>query len=351
MKFILSEIECLMTEKVSLEGKFNESNPSDSPAILIIAFNRPTALKSLLHVLPSNRRIYVHVDGQRNEQDHGPSECLLVVKEFIESSPQTKVQILAQQRNLGCKNSCTQAITWAFKNEEKLIILEDDVVLNSYALQYFDWALERFNSSPEIFQINGYTPTNTFFNRKKLRVYKSLFVQAWGWATWRNRWSTFDVNLSNLAKTREIPAEFHSQFKFPRPFLDFWNERLRRVLEGFDTWDFQWQLYIWQEGGFVIAPDRSLTENIGFDEVATHTRRPPHFISKRRLNSISAIRPFPNFRSDMNIDINYSLIFPNFLEYKVVFKTYRSKSVLVIINFLKRSVGNIVLFRCRNSKI
>lgn len=339
-----------MFENVSVEGKFNKSIQSDFAAILIIAFNRPSTLKDLLSAVPSNRRIYVHVDGQRNEDDHGPSECRRVVKEFMESSPQTKIYILAQQRNLGCKNSCTQAISWAFKNEERLIILEDDVVLNPYALQYFDWALERFNSSSEIFQINGFSPLNTFFNRKKLRVYKSLFAQGWGWATWKNRWDTFDVNLPNLAKTREIPAEIHSQFKFPEQFLELWNERLRRVLGGFDTWDFQWQLHIWQEGGFVIAPNRSLTENIGFDEVATHTRRPPNFISKRRLKSISTVRPVSNFKSNMNFTADYSLICPNCLEYKVVFKIYRSKSLFVILQFLKENIKNIVFLRSRNSK-
>ena len=341
MKFLLSENDFLMIEKVSLEGKFNKSNQSDSSAILIIAFNRPSKLKSLLSVVPSDRRIYVHVDGQRNEHDHGPSECRRVVKEFIESSPQTKVQILAQQRNLGCKHSCTQAITWAFKNEEKLIILEDDIVLNPCALQYFDWALERFNSNREIFQINGFSPLNTFFNWKKLRVYKSLFAQGWGWATWRNRWDTFDVNLPNLAKTREIPAEFHSQFKFPRPFLELWNERLRRALGGFDTWDFQWQLHVWQEGGFVIAPNRSLTENIGFDEVATHTRRPPNFISKRRIERSPRNRQLLPVDVEINFSKTEKLLFPTYHEVKIVIKLLRLKSLPFIFELAKKRIVNI----------
>ena len=330
-----------MFENVSVEGKFNKSIQSDFAAILIIAFNRPSTLKDLLSAVPSNRRIYVHVDGQRNEDDHGPSECRRVVKEFMESSPQTKIHILAQQRNLGCKNSCTQAISWAFKNEERLIILEDDVVLNPYALQYFDWALERFNSSSEIFQINGFSPLNTFFNRKKLRVYKSLFAQGWGWATWKNRWDTFDVNLPNLAKTREIPAEIHSQFKFPRPFLELWNERLRRVLGGFDTWDFQWQLHVWQEGGFVIAPNRSLTENIGFDEVATHTRRPPNFISKRRIERSPRNRQLLPVDVEINFSKTEKLLFPTYHEVKIVIKLLRLKSLPFIFELAKKRIVNI----------
>jgi hypothetical protein len=221
-----------------------------------------------------------------------------------------------------------------------IIILEDDDILNPCALQYFDWALESFSSSREIFQINGFSPLNTFFNRKKLRVYESLFAQCWGWATWKSRWDTFDVNLPNLAKTREIPAEFHSQFKFPRPFLELWNERLRRVLGGFDTWDFQWQLHIWQEGGFVIAPNRSLTENIGFDEVATHTRRPLQFISKSRIERITTKQKLLPVDGEIDVRKTDTFLFPTYHEFKIVIKLLRLKSLSFILQLAKKKIVN-----------
>jgi hypothetical protein len=52
----------------------------------------------------------------------------------------------------------------------------------------------------------------------------------------------------------------------------YWSLKLDKVYRGLvDTWDYQWSLACWMQGGLCVIPAKNLVQNIGFDAAATHT--------------------------------------------------------------------------------
>jgi hypothetical protein len=240
--------------------------------ILVIGFLRSDALRILLESLPiSQKRVYISIDGPRNYRDKAPVEAsIAVAKEFQSIRIGTQVEIRTNLRNLGCKYGIFSAIDWAFENEQSLIILEDDIVITKEFLEFVDWGLKEYQNSKDIWQINGWSPLRVEDGIRN--PYLSIFAYGWGWATWKDRWSQIDLELKkyNSADVRKLPGLKH--VRLSSSFNKWWSDKLNRCKEGLDTWDYQWNFSMWIHGGASLSPNLSLTGNVGFDELATHTK-------------------------------------------------------------------------------
>jgi len=243
-------------------------------AILLIFFNRPDlASFSLNKLAESKRNVYIAIDGPRNSSDEPyVQECIALAESFAERySRLNAVKLLIRESNLGCKVAVRSAIDWAFETEEKLIILEDDISFTDEFLETMDSWLEKFDSSKEIFHLNGYNPLP-----KKMEVnfsYLCRYAHVWGWATWRDRWSFYDRELETWdgGDLRLLPGLLGQDLS--DEFCEYWNKQLLACIEGLDTWDIQWLYSQWRYGGFSLTPGSRLTGNNGFDERATHTKQ------------------------------------------------------------------------------
>ena len=72
------------------------------------------------------------------------------------------------------------------------------------------------------------------------------------------------------------------------------------ILKNIDTWDYQWFYTIWKNRGYTIQPTINLIKNIGFDELATHTKSSNH-----TLNSmVASKKDFNKIRHPKTIEIN-----------------------------------------------
>jgi hypothetical protein len=243
-------------------------------AILLIFFNRPDLAKiSLERLEGSNRDIYISIDGPRNESDQPlVNECVALGETFAqEYSGVGAVKLLVHKSNLGCKEAVRGAIDWAFELEERLIILEDDILFQDEFLETMDNWLEEFDDSKEIFHLNGYNPLPKNFEVDF--SYLSRYTHVWGWATWRDRWGFYDRDLQTWKgdDLRLLPGLIGQDLS--DDFCDYWNRQLQACSEGLDTWDIQWLYSQWRYGGFSLTPGSRLTGNLGFDSRATHTKK------------------------------------------------------------------------------
>ncbi len=243
-------------------------------AILLIFFNRPDLANfSLNKLAESKRNIYIAIDGPRNSSDKPyVQECTALAEAFAERySRLNAVKLLIRESNLGCKIAVRSAIDWAFETEERLIILEDDISFSEEFLETMDNWLEEFDTSKEVFHLNGYNPLP-----KTMEVsfsYLCRYAHVWGWATWRDRWSYYDGELETWdgSDLRLLPGLLGQDLS--DDFCEYWNRQLLACTEGLDTWDIQWLYSQWRYGGFSLTPGSRLTGNIGFDERATHTKQ------------------------------------------------------------------------------
>jgi len=255
-------------------------------AILLIFFNRPDlASISLDKLVASKRNIYISIDGPRNSSDEPyVQECIALAEAFAERySKLNAVKLLIRESNLGCKIAVRSAINWAFETEEKLIILEDDISFEDEFLETMDNWLEKFDTSKEVFHLNGYNPLPK--NMEVSFSYLSRYAHVWGWATWRDRWSFYDGELETWdgSDLRLLPGLLGQDLS--DDFCEYWNRQLLACTEGLDTWDIQWLYSQWRYGGFSLTPGSRLTGNIGFDERATHTKQSGGRGRERQPNS------------------------------------------------------------------
>lgn len=238
-----------------------------SPAVLVLAFNRPEATSQLMKKikLANLRRVYVAVDGPRvgvRRDVQVINEVQSIVMSF---SSEFDLHTKFRKRNHGCKIAVVDAISWFFRNEPYGIILEDDCMPHLEFFRFCEQNLIAFRSSPSIWAVSGFVPISIRLPKKP--VFHSSYFGVWGWATWADRWEKYDLNLIQTSADRRVTnSKMFGVQKF------FWSEKFYdpNILKH-DSWAYQFSFLIQQNNGIVIKPTVNLIKNVGIGHGATHT--------------------------------------------------------------------------------
>lgn len=240
--------------------------------VLFLVYNRLSHTKKVFETIKISKppRLYVASDGPKNiEEDKKRVED---VRNFITNNIdwQCEVKTLFRENNLGCKYACSEAIDWFFANEEKGIILEDDTLPNLSFFKYCEDLLEKYKYDMRVWHIAG---NNFHFGWKRDNDYSyyfgGIYGSIWGWATWRNRWKHYDVNMKNYKEAvskKYLENCYDGSNAVKEKLKDF-----ELIKKGFDTWDIQWTYARWMNNGLTIIPNINLVSNIGFGKESTHT--------------------------------------------------------------------------------
>jgi len=262
-------------------AKFTPPKPLEI-AVLFLVFNRLDTTKQVFEAIREAQppRLYIAADGAR-ETKEGEKEKIEAVREYILNHIDWKCEVktLFREQNYGCKMAVSGAIDWFFENEEMGIILEDDCLPSQSFFWYCEELLEKYKHDMRIWHIAG---NNFHFGWKRDKDYSyyfgGIYGSIWGWASWKNRWKNYDVNMKNydevIAKNYLENCYDGSQAVKNR-IKDF-----SSIKNGLDTWDFQWVYTRWINNGLTIIPIKNLVKNLGFGEDATHT----HSINDKRAN-------------------------------------------------------------------
>ena len=264
--------------------------------ILLITYNRPDhvlkALDRLKNIKPS--LLYVFCDGSKNKEDPLVQEVQEIVKscEWIH-----KKNIL--KNNLGCKEGVKAAIDWVFLEEDRAIILEDDIEVHESFFFYAEELLERYSNEDRVGMITGVNLLG-YASFPEYSYFFSKHAAIWGWATWKRSWSYFhktEEYLRHIQKQKR-PSKFLSRFQAKDKITYAYKSMLGEI----DTWDFIWNASFELYGRLCIFPHKNLVVNHGFGEAATHTKLKTK-LSQLQLNKI--VRPLqhpPLLCSDFTYD-------------------------------------------------
>ena len=101
-----------------------------------------------------------------------------------------------RENNQGIFNNQVPAIEENLKKNDKIIVLEDDMVCSKGFLQYMNEALDFYNNEEMVGCIHGWNyPLDT---RKAINdTFFLLGADCWGWATWRRAWRYFEHDGEN----------------------------------------------------------------------------------------------------------------------------------------------------------
>ena len=247
---------------------------SNEVPILVMAFSRPGHLQILLDRLRDvePQSVYFAVDGARAEklhEDERVAQCRQMIED-IDWIPRKFT--LFQDANLGCGRGVTTAITWFFDNEEAGIVLEDDIVPEPSFFPYCAELLDRYRDDQRVFAISGcnFVPLEHQSN-PDLPYRFSQIPHIWGWATWRDRWSHHRLDISGWQ--RQLPPwQLWQRTGRSISGATYWASTFELLARGeVDTWDGQLVLAAMTKGQLTATSNVNLVQNIGFDDLATHT--------------------------------------------------------------------------------
>jgi glycosyltransferase involved in cell wall biosynthesis len=167
--------------------------------ILITAFNRPKSLEKLLKSILSQEHgdIYVHCDGPRNATDNLVFETQDVIKFW--ASKNLFKGVFFQNDNLGLMDSIHFAADWFFQKNEYGLILEDDLIIHSPALEEAErlWKIMADSDRVTVFSLGNPLPQKLTSKIPESYWYSDFFV-SYAWCTDRTTWNNSIRSLEYL---------------------------------------------------------------------------------------------------------------------------------------------------------
>ena len=242
--------------------------------VIFCTFNRLECTKKTFERIREVKpmRLYLLSDGPR-ENVSGEEEKVNAVRKYLEDNIDWECQVYKNfaPKNMGCGKRMSSGISWAFEQEEKLIILEDDCLPHITFFRYCNELLERYKENEDIMLIGGSNSLGIL--EEKDSFIFTPFVENWGWATWKRTWQQYDYDISDWGE-RKIP--FSMKTSMDDKAIKFYSNLFDKVYtHKIDTWDYQLQYLVFQKGGLTIVPRKCLVKNIGFGLDATHTKTAP----------------------------------------------------------------------------
>jgi GT2 family glycosyltransferase len=236
-------------------------------AVLFLIFNRPETTKKVFEAIRRAKppQLYVASDGSRLDKD-GEAQTVEETRRMVLDSINwdCEVKTLFRDKNLGCGKAVSEAITWFFKQEEDGIILEDDCLPNHSFFKYCEVLLDYYKDNKKIMHISGDQFVPNLENRAS--YYFAKIQHCWGWASWADRWLSYNFNLQEIAE-KDV-----KNFSENKNVQKYWLEILNKMKGNeVDTWDYQWVFAIVLKNGLCINPSKNLISNIGFGSDSTHT--------------------------------------------------------------------------------
>ncbi len=292
--------------------------------VLLVVFNRPFTTQKVFEKIREAgiKKLYISADAPRKENKEDELNCEMVKNIIMKVDWGCNVKYRFSKTNQGCGWGVYNAIDWAFKYEDRLIILEDDCIPALPFFSYCDELLEKYFNDTRIWIISGNqyneeavtSPHSYFFSR---------YGQSQGWATWKRCWKEMDMSLSKypvflqqgLLKSAYIDEKEASFFK--RKFDRIYNDDSLKS----NIWDFQFNFVIRTNGGLSIVPRKNLVSNIGY--IGTHSNTKCHF-HDRPVDESFKIISHPDFiLPDLDYDRYHFKYFVN-ISKKGVFRNIKS---------------------------
>ena len=289
--------------------------------LVIFAFNRPNYLKKCLSSLKLNKlssktKTYFFIDYPKNKIDF--KNYNKVIKIIKETNIFNQKIIIQRKYNYGLKKNILSGIDYVLKKNDTVIVLEDDLYLSKYFLDYMNKYLHFFKDTKKIASIHGYCYP---INKKNLNNFFLLRgADCWGWATWRRAWRYYNDDNLSLAKKIKKNNEINL-FNFNNSF-NYYDMLINRSSS---TWAVNWYASAFTKKMLTLYPKTPYIKNIGNSGLGTHSNK----IDKRFDVSLS--RNFKFEKLAIKEDIIARRKFEKFFKYNFKKKYFFFK---IIKNFI-----------------
>jgi len=246
------------------------ASPAPAP-IAFFAYRRPAHARRALESLAANplaaqSDLYVFSDGPRGGDARERADVEAVRALLRERAWCGRVTIREAPSNLGLAASITRGVGEVLDRHDRVIVLEDDLVVSPGFLDYMNDALAAYAGEPRAMHVAGYSPPvpealpATYFYRN---------TTCWGWGTWSRAWRHYRADAAALLgelRARGLVHRFNLDGSYPS--TSQLQDNVERVRE---TWAIKWYASVLLADGLCLHPHPSLVQNIGTDDSGTHT--------------------------------------------------------------------------------
>lgn len=238
--------------------------------IVIFSYDRPSHLQQTLDALSKNKLadqsdLFIYCDGAKATASQEQLRRIADNRKVAHAAQGfNSVTVIERPQNIGLKANIVGAVTEIVNQYGRVITLEDDIVTSSGFLRFMNEALEMYRDDEQVMHISGYMWPHlwplpeTFF-------YEVPYPGG-GWATWARAWQYYDDDAAKLYYHWKNRWNEFNKFG-----ADYLQKQLVANYKGqLNTWFIKWHAVLLERGGLTLYPRKSLTNNIGFDELATN---------------------------------------------------------------------------------
>ncbi|HSE17314.1 MAG TPA: hypothetical protein VLB46_09685 [Pyrinomonadaceae bacterium] len=237
--------------------------------IALFTYNRAEHTARVLESLANCSRLdecllHIYCDAPKTASHAAAVEASRKV--VREHATKLGARVIERDTNFGLARSVVDGVTDLCSRFGRVIVLEDDLVLNAGFIDYMLQALGRYAEAANVYQISGYMfPVSQPANRDAFFL---PLITTWGWATWQHAWQIFDWDAGDAREALKHAAtrkRFDLNNSYPYAAM------LENQLNGAtDSWGilFWWQVF--KRDGLALHPRQSLVWNGGFDSTGTN---------------------------------------------------------------------------------
>ncbi len=238
--------------------------------IVLFVYNRLHHTKAtvehlLLNPLAKESALFVFSDGGKSEE---AKQKVSEVRAYIAAIRGFKtIHIVEKEKNEGLSASVIAGVTEVLKTYDKLIVLEDDLIVTPDFLEYMNHALCMYENNWDIYSISGYTFPSPLLNQIKEAVFLYPRPASWGWATWKNRWEKADWSMKEF-------DTFSKDRNAIRAFLkggeDMYMMLLKQQKGLIQSWAIRWAYVHYKQHAYSVYLKKSKVKSIGTDSSGTN---------------------------------------------------------------------------------
>ncbi len=238
--------------------------------IILFVYNRPVHTRKVLNALEQanlaeESDLFIYSDGAKNASS---IELVNEVRAIIREPRNFKsITITERTQNLGLAANIIDGVSTIVNKFGRVIILEDDLEMSKYGLEFFNKALTTYQFNDKAMGISGYM----FPVKSKEELDESFFFRvpnSAGWATWQRAWKHFEPDVNKL--TENFSQEDIKRFSIDHT-ENFWRQVQQFKAGKINSWAIRWYLSIFKRGGLTLYPKESMVQNIGMDGSGTHS--------------------------------------------------------------------------------
>ncbi len=169
---------------------------TDVPVALIF-FNRPDCFEKVFQAVAKARpsKLFLIQDGARPNKK-GEQEKVLECRKYINIDWECEVHEDYSEENLGCGLRIYTGVSKAFESVDRLVIIEDDIVIGEDMLPFCSEMLEKYKNDERIGLISGMNHLWEYKRCPNSYFFSSRGGAIWGWATWKRVWDLVDWDLT-----------------------------------------------------------------------------------------------------------------------------------------------------------